>query len=149
MKLRVALLVAAVVAISSASVAQAAAPRIVIISGQPLEQQVVISDWGKIVTIVDSAGVAGARPAPRTQLADRPRLRFSMFWGPRWNEYLRSGKPAAALRPWQANQVGSFYPAWRGRPALLDLPWAGRRPRPLSPRALSALKRSGVPIRLT
>jgi len=33
-----------------------------------------------------------------------------MFWGPQWNEYLDSGKPAMALRPRQADQFGSFYP---------------------------------------
>ncbi len=71
-----------------------------------------------------------------------------MFWGPQWSEYLSSGHPASALRPRQADQFGSFYPAWRGRPAVIDLPWAGRWPRPLSTQALAILRRSGVPIRL-
>ena len=146
-RLLLVLFVAVAVLVASASVAQAAAPRIVIISGEPLRHQVVISDWGRIFTIVE--GVASARPAPRIQLANRPRLKFSMFWGPRWNEYLSSGKPATALRPRQADQFGSLYPAWRGRPAMIDLPWAGRWPRPLSAKALTILRRYCVPIRLT
>jgi hypothetical protein len=131
---------------AGASSAHAASPRIVIISGKPLERQVVISDWGKISQVV--AGVAAARVAPRTHLANRPRLTFSMFWGPKWNDYLSSGKSATALRPRQADQSGSFYPAWRGRPALIDLPWYGQWPRPVPASALLILKRYGVPIKL-
>lgn len=146
-RLLLALLAGVAALLASASVAQAAAPRIVIISGEPLKRQIVISDWEKIFQIV--AEVAPARPVPRTQLANRPRLKLSMFWGPRWNEYLASSKPASALRPRQADQTGSLYPAWRGRPALIDLlPWAGRWPRPLSAKALAILKRYGVPIKL-
>lgn len=145
-RLVVALLLAVAVFLASASVARAAAPRIVIISGKPLTHQVVISDWRRIFMIVE--GLAGAHPAPRIQLTHRPRLRFAMFWGPQWNEYLSSGKLAAALRPRQADQFGSFYPAWHGRPAMIDLPWAGQWPRPLSARALTILRRHGVPIRL-
>ena len=96
-RLVVALVLAVAVLLASAGAARAAAPRIVIISGKPLTHQVVISDWRRIFMIVD--GLAGVRPAARTQLAYRPRMRFSMFWGPQWNEYLSSGKPAAALRP--------------------------------------------------
>jgi hypothetical protein len=91
-RLLIALLVLAVGIAWIPSVAHAAAPRIIIISGKALRQQVVISDWRSIVVIVE--GAAAARPASRQQLARRPELNFSMFWGPQWNEYLRSGKPA-------------------------------------------------------
>ena len=101
-----ALLLAATAVLASATVAEAAAPRIVIISGTPLRHQIVISDWGRIATIVWES--PGARPIPRTRLADRPRMKVSMFWGPQWNEYLSSGKPATALRPRQADQFGNF-----------------------------------------
>ena len=148
MKVLAALLAAIVLLGASAGSARAAAPRIVIVSGKPLAHQVVISDWRRIFTIVD--GLGGARPVPRARLAHRPRLAFAMFWGPRWNDYISSGKPPAALRPSQADQIGHFYPAWRGRQALIDLvPWAGQWPRPLSWKALAALKRSGVPIQLS
>lgn len=145
-RLAVALLVAVAVIAASASVAQAAAPRIVIVSGKPLAHQVVISDWERIFVVVEE--VANGRVVPRTQLASRPRLKLSLFWGPRWNDYLNKGKPAAALRPLQADQFGSFYPSWRGRPAMIDLPWAGRWPRLVSAKALTILKRYGVPVRV-
>lgn len=139
-------LLALTVGASIVSVAQAAAPRILIVSGKPLARQVVISDWEKIFVVVQE--IASARPAPRAQLAGRPRLTVSMFWGPRWNEYLDSGKPASALRPRHADQYGSFYPAWRGRRAMIDLPWAGRWPRPVHAKALTILRQHGVPTRL-
>jgi hypothetical protein len=60
-----------------------------------------------------------------------------MFWGPRWVDYLAAGHRAAALRPQDADQQGSFYPAWRGRPAAIDLPWAGSWPRLLPAKALA------------
>jgi hypothetical protein len=143
------LLVLIVVATSfgaSSTPAGAAAPRIVIISGAPLRAQVVIADWGRIGTIVGE--IAGARPAPRAGLTRRPRMKISMFWGHGWNDYLRSGKPASALRPRDANQFGSLYPAWRGRPAMIDLPWAGSWPRPLSAKARTILRQHGVPMAL-
>jgi hypothetical protein len=142
-----ALLVVATSALAGASAAEAAAPRIIIVSGPPLSHQVAISDWGRIATILWSDPAAS--PIPRRQLADRPRLRVSMFWGPQWSEYLSSGRPVTALRPRQADQFGWFYPAWRGRPALIDLPWVGGWPRPQSTRALAILRRYGVPIRLS
>jgi hypothetical protein len=133
-------------ALAGASVAEAAAPRIIIISGPPLGHQVVISDWPRIAMIVSSSPVPS--PIPRRQLADRPRLRVSMFWGPQWNEYVSSGRRVSALRPRQADQFGWLYPAWRGRPAVIDLPWAGPWPRAVSTEALTILRRYGVPIRL-
>jgi hypothetical protein len=145
------LLLASLLAVAAlgagASTAQAAAPRIVIVSGQPLAHQVVISDWNEIFAIAGE--LTRARPASRAQLANRPRLRFSMFWGPRWSDYVKSGKRVAALRPRQADQAGSFYPRWRGQPALMDLPWAGEWPRPVSAKALAILRRYGVPVGLT
>jgi hypothetical protein len=106
----------------------------------------VISHQGTISAIVEE--IASSRAASRAALAQRPRVRLSLFWGPRWDYYPRSGKPAQAVRPRQANQFGRFYPAWRGRRALVDLPWAGRWPRVVSTKGLTILMRYGVPIRL-
>lgn len=140
--------VAAIVAAAAvtADAAHAAAPRIIVFSGSPIAHQVVVSDWQAIFRVIEQ--IAPARAAPRTQLAGRPRLRVSMFWGPRWIDYLNEGKRASALRPGQADQFGSFYPAWRGRAALIDLPWAGQWPRVVPPKALVVLKRFGVPTKL-
>lgn len=126
--------------------AHAAAPRIVIFSGKPLPRQVVISNWPLIFRVVEL--VLPARVARRAELAGRPRIKVSMFWGPRWVDFLNEGKRASALRPGHADQSGSFYPAWRGRPALIDLGWAGLWPRVVPPMALAILKRFGVPTEL-
>lgn len=53
------------------------------------------------------------------------------------------------VRPEEADQVGSFYPARRSRAAAIDLPWAGRWPRLVSAKALAILKRYGVPVRVS
>src|SRR6185295_16723347 len=126
--------------------AHAAAPRIVIFSGKPLAHQVVISDWPSIFRVVER--LSTARAARRAELARRPRMRVSMFWGPRWIDYLKEGNRASALRPRQADQSGSFYPDQRGRPALIDLGWAGRWPRVVPAKALAILDRFGVPTKL-
>lgn len=129
-----------------AGVARAAAPRIVMFSGKPLAHHLVVADWPSIARVVEA--LADGRVARRAELAGRPRLKVALFWGPRWNEYLRSGRRASALRPEQADQRGSFYPAWRGRRALVDLPWAGRWPRLVPAKALATLARFGVPVAL-
>ena len=144
--LSVACVAAATAALLAAGAGRAAAPRILIVSGKPLPSQVAISDWPAILKLVE--GVLPARAAPRAGLAGRPRLKISMFWGPRWIDYLKEGNRASALRPRQADQSGSFYPAWRGRPALIDLGWAGRWPRVVPPNALAILERFGIPTKL-
>jgi hypothetical protein len=132
----------------TAGVAQAAAPRIVIFSGKPLAQPVVISDWQAIFRVLEQLLPARTQVAPRAELAGRPRLKVSMFWGPRWIDYLREGKRASALRPGQADQSGSFYPAWRGRRALIDLSGAGQSPLVVPSKALAVLMQFGVPTKL-
>jgi hypothetical protein len=142
-----ALVVVTVLAASSASTARAAAPRILIVSGAALEHQVVIANWQEIFTVVQQ--VTAGPGVSRAQLAYRPKLRLSMFWGPGWNDYLREGHSAAALRPGQADDRGWFYPAWDGRLALIDLSWAGNWPRVVPGKALAILKRHGVTVRLS
>lgn len=146
--LSVAIATVVAAAVLTAGAAHAAAPRIVIFSGGPIAHQVVISDWEAVFRVVEQIVPARAHVAPRAKLAGRPRVKVSMFWGPRWNDYLAQGKRASALRPGQADQSGSFYPAWRGRPALIDLPWAGQWPRVVPSKALAVLKRFGVPTKL-
>lgn len=142
-----AVLVAVAMLASVVGAAQAAAPRIVIVTGASLDRRVVISDWNEIATIV--RGVATTGPVRDARLTARPRLSVAMFWGPRWSEYLASGKPASALRPRQAETYGVFYPAWRGRRAVIDLSGAGLSPRLVSAKALVILERYGIPIQLT
>ena len=146
--MRVALALVAVLTLvaSVPGEANAAAPRIVIVSGAPLARQVVISDWKRIFTIVEQ--VSPAPVVPRSQLAGRPRLRLSLFWGPRWITYLANGRSPRRLRPAQADQHGAYYPAYGSRAAAIDLPWAGRWPRALPEKAVRILSRFGIPARI-
>jgi hypothetical protein len=50
------------------------------------------------------------------------------------------------LRPQDADQQGSFYPAWHGRPAAIELPWAGSWPRLVPAKALAILKHYRIPV---
>jgi hypothetical protein len=127
-----------------APAAQAAAPRIVIVSGKPMAHQIAISNWTAIFRIIEP--VVSAPNVKRTQLVGRPRLKLSMFWGPRWVDYLAAGHSAAALRSQDADQQGGFYPAWRGRPAAIELPWAGSWPRLVPAKALAILQHYRIPV---
>jgi hypothetical protein len=129
-----------------AGTASAAAPRILIFTGGSLAHQVVVSEWQKIFKVTEV--VANAPVVPRGQLEKRPSLRVSMFWGPGWNDFLAQGHDPTTLRPSQADQVGRFYPAYRGKRALIELPWAGHWPRLMPARALWILRRLGVPTSL-
>jgi hypothetical protein len=77
--------------------ADAAAPRIVIVSGKPLTRPVAIANWQHIFVVVGE--IAPARAVPRRRLRGRPHLELALFWGPRWDEYLRAGGSPRALRP--------------------------------------------------
>jgi hypothetical protein len=139
------LIVAGLTAVAvAAPAAQAAAPRIVIVSGKPMAHQIAISSWTAIFRIIEP--VASAPNVKRTKLVGRPRLRLSMFWGPRWVDYLAAGHRAAALHPQDADQQGNFYPAWHGRPAAIELPWAGSWPRLVPAKALAILKHYRIPV---
>jgi hypothetical protein len=139
-----ALVIACVLLAVTAGTASAAAPRIVIVSGDALPRQVVISDWERIALLVQQVNAHGHALA-RAQVRARPKLAFSMFWGPSWNDFIAAGNSPTTLRPAQADQQGSFYPAWHGRRAAIDLPWVGPWPRIVPAKALAILERYGVP----
>lgn len=141
--LAAATLTAACVAVS----ASAAVPRILIFSGPPLHHQVVVSNWMTIFHVIEASAAGPA--ASREALRRRPSIRVAMFWGPGWNEFIASGHDPRTLRPARADQFGRFYPRYRGAPAVLDLPWAGRWPHRVPPQALRLLHHLGVPIAVT
>lgn len=139
------ILVALLVGACAAEAAEAAAPRLIMVSGPPLSSPVTLSNWNEIGSFVQA--VANESPAVgRASLTGRPSLLLALFWDARiWEPYVRQGR-LASLRPDQANQFGRFYPATDGRPAAIDLPWAGRWPKQLNAAALAILERHGVPV---
>ena len=109
-----------------AASAHAAAPRIIEFSGQPLAKPVRLTDWIENSTL--STLFRGAPPAAPRAERRRPFLKVSLYWGVTFTA-----------------QHGRFYPARPGRPALIDLPWAGAWPRLVPPSALHILRRHRVP----
>ena len=77
MRLLATLTLALVVLCLTAATPSAAVPRIVIFSGPPLRQRVVVSNWRTIFDVFEAA--AASRPVPAAQLRRRPSLRVSMF----------------------------------------------------------------------
>lgn len=113
--------------------ARAAAPRIMVISGGALPRPVILTDWADNTTIVQGNELQ----IDPSQLAARPYLSVSLFWGPQWDAYIAAGRPLAALDAAQPTQTGRIYPGVGGGPALLVLDAANGAP--TSVRELSGL----------
>lgn len=138
--------IALVAVLWDAAPAQAAAPRLVMVSGATLAKPVLLSDWGEITTLYGMLFNGSA--APSDMRGGRPSLQLALFWDANvWERYVRNGR-LGSLRPEQANQFGWFYPAVPGSPALVELPGVGTWPKRVSPQALAILARHGVPVRL-
>jgi hypothetical protein len=123
------ILTVAVVAAIGSGTAQAAAPRAIAMSGGPLGHSVVLKHWPQIFALVESVNSHG-KPLAARVLTGRPRIRMAMHW-------LSADDPP---------QIGFFYPAWKGRVAAMNLPWAGKWPKSVPPRALAILTRHGIPV---
>jgi hypothetical protein len=124
--------------------AQAAYPRLILISGEELEKPVVLDRVDEIVDL--TTAIATAPSVAREQVDGRAYFRLSLFWGDDlWEPYVREGR-LDELRPEQANQEGRFYPTYRGREAVIDLLVSGRPgPKRAPTEALAILARNGVP----
>lgn len=143
----IALVLALVVGALAPASGHAAAPRLLMVTGPGLSKPVLLTSWTEISEFVQAA--ANESPATaREALAGRPSLRLALFWDATiWEPYIRERK-LASLRPSDATQFGSFYPAANGRSAALDLPWTGQWPKQPNARALAILERHGVPVAL-
>jgi hypothetical protein len=124
--------------------AQAAYPRLILISGAEFEKPVVLDRVDEIVDL--TTAIATAPAVPGEEVDGRAYLRLSLFWGDAlWEPYVREGR-LDELRPEQANQEGRFYPTYRGRDAVIDLLVSGRPgPKRAPKEALAILARNGVP----
>jgi hypothetical protein len=124
-----------------AAPAEAAAPRYIMVSGPGLVQPVTLANWRQNLDVMMEI-VNGDKLAPqqRAGLADRPRLRLSLFWG--WG-----GKPPKW--PSQSNQTGWYWPASDGAPAIVATVIGGKRDaRVASLKLLGILRRHHVPLSL-
>jgi hypothetical protein len=140
------LLLAIALALAVAGPATAAAPRLIMVDGRLLDGRVLVSD-GEDAFELYQAFFEG-KAVDRSGLTGRQSLRLGLFWDNRlWEPYVQEGR-LRELRFEQANQVGRFYPATDGRPALVDVPGEGRWPRTANGTALRILEAHGVPIRV-
>ncbi len=108
--------VVAIVLASAASL-NAAAPRLILISGPLLERPILIEDWDQNARIM--AGINDRAVAQAEAPADRPFYELALFWGLEWVQYINDGRPLAALKPELASQHARFYPAVGTTPALV------------------------------
>jgi hypothetical protein len=141
-----ALVLAISLALGLAGSANAAAPRLITVDGKSLEGQVLISDAEDVFELYQAFFEGQA--VDRSALMGRQSLRLGLFWDDRlWEPYVQEGR-LGQLRFKQANQVGRFYPATDGQPALVDLPAEGRWPRTAKGTALRVLETHDVPFRV-
>jgi hypothetical protein len=137
---------AAAFALSLVGSTRAAAPRLIMVSGEPLADPILVSNAKEAFELYES--FYAGRPVDRARLEGRPSLRLGFFWdNSLWEPYVRAGR-LDELEPEQANQVGRFYPAVGGEPALVDVPAHGKWPKVATGTTLRTFEARGVPIRL-
>jgi hypothetical protein len=142
----IAFVLAAAVALGVIGSASAAAPRLIMVSGEALAEPVLLDDAEEVFTLYQSFFFDG-RSVERAELRGRPSLRLALFWNSfLWEPYVREGR-LAELRPVDANQFGRLYPAMGGEPALVDLPGYGKWPKVVDAKARAILEDHGVPVR--
>lgn len=128
-----------------AAPAEAAAPVIVMVSGEPLDEPVVFAGFEETVPFAEAIFEGGSIEAV---VKGRPSLELALFWNDRqWEPYLRR---LDELRPEQANQFGRFYPAFGGEPAAVEVepPAEGPWPRRASDELLALFRARGVRVSL-
>jgi hypothetical protein len=141
-----ALVLAIALALGLAASASAAAPRLIMVDGESLDGRVLISDAEDVFELYQA--FFDGQPVDRSGLTGRQSLRLGLFWNDQlWEPYVQERR-LDGLRFEQANQVGRFYPATDGQPALVEVPGYGRWPKIANGTALRILKARGVPIRV-
>ena len=136
-----ALLIAAVAIAAAATAADshAAAPRFILVTGPGLQRPAVLGDWRENLQFLVEL-IPRRRPAAGWR-GDRPRYRLALFWGV-------PSRPVPTS-PAEANQMGWFYPAVKGRRAVVVLLVSGQDgPRLATQKTLRILARHRIPTRM-
>ena len=121
--------------------ATAAAPHYILVSGPTLKRPALLSVWKENHSLLLSILEAAPVKRPTAEASRRPRFDIALFWA--WSA---SPPPTS---PRMGDQHGSFYPAFRGRRAVIRLTVGGIDRLKIAPRlTLAILARHGVPTRL-
>jgi len=121
----------------------AAAPPYIIVTGPKLAKPILLSNWEENLTLLTAAEASPRAKAKDLRTLDaRPRLDLALFWG--WP--LDSPPPTKAS---DASAHGSFYPTYRGHPALIRTTTNGvTTTRVASPKVLQIFAKHGIPTRM-
>lgn len=143
--LLVAMFLSVVIALASASQVNAAAPRIMLVTGRGLPNPVVLDNWEENLNVMLAAG--NAVDPIKEELASRTNFRVAMFWGKEWDDYIRSGNDPRSLRPDQAGQYGNYFPPAASHDAVFafdTIPGGGDLVRRFSVDGVSIFARHGI-----
>jgi hypothetical protein len=140
----------ALAALCLAPAADAAAPRIIMVTGPGLDEPVFFSDqWENLdlmVAFQRGRELDEGRVVDPNALRGRPYFGLWLYWGDtQWEPYVSEGR-LAELRREQANQYGRFYPAFGRRDAVMSLDSPGSRK--ATRKLLNILARHGIPTQL-
>lgn len=119
-----------------------AAPHVIIIQGKGLSQPVILDDWNENVELLGS--FADNEIVKSEELVGRPYLEISMFWGPKWLEFVRSGQSLNNLRTQDANQQGRLYLTTGNQEPAISL--NDLYARKLSHQGIAILRKHGIPM---
>jgi len=125
------------------TLAVAAAPPYIMVTGPKLAKPVLLSDWEENLALLTAIEASPrAKTTDLRGLATRPRFDLALFWG--WS--LDSPPPTKAS---DASAHGYFYPVNKGRPALVRMKTNGvDSVRVASPKVLRIFAKHGVPTRM-
>ena len=137
---RVTFVTLVVLAAALPGTAEAAAPDYILVTGPGVSRPVVLDSWQENHALLLAVAASRRATGRAASLTQRPRFLLALFWG--WYDKPRPRSPR------QANDRGFFYPAHRGRPAVIEIGVNGRyQPWLAPPRVLRLLGRHGVPVR--
>ena len=125
------------------TLAVAAAPPYIMVSGPRLAKPVLLANWEENLTLLSAVEASPrAKTADLRGLGTRPRLDLALFWG--WS--LDSPPPTKAS---DASAHGTFYPAYKGQPALIRMKTNGVDSTRVAPaKVLRIFAKHGIPTRM-